>query len=107
MAVGIYVNFYSDGDHEFSAHIPVDFGWGGIVYLDGEVIKEDGTDIWEGGNSSKLDFTVAVGPGAHLLEILGGEGCCDGTTSWTLKNPDTGAMEQFNVANLDNFCNLG
>ncbi len=28
------------------AHIPVDFGWGGIVVMDGDVLVEETQDIW-------------------------------------------------------------
>ena len=36
---------------------PTDFGLGGISYLDGEIMVTETSDIWEGGSSTKLDFT--------------------------------------------------
>ncbi len=91
-----------DDDMTFDAHIPVDFGWGGIVVLDGKIIVEETGDIWQGGDSSLLDFVATLKKGRHLLEVIGGEGCCDGTTAWTFVDPHTGADTAFTKANLDN-----
>jgi hypothetical protein len=67
----------------YSFRTPTDFGLGGVTQLDGVIIKEDSSDIWEGGSSTKLDFTATLDRGNHVLELYGAEGCCDGTTSWS------------------------
>jgi hypothetical protein len=69
----------------YSFKTPVDFGLGGMVYLDGKKIKQDLSDIWQGGKSTKLDFTAKLTKGNHVLELFGSEKCCDGTTRWTFK----------------------
>jgi hypothetical protein len=50
--------------------------------VDGEVMAWDTEDIWDGGNSIVLNFEKTFTKGNHILELFGGEGCCDGTTSW-------------------------
>ena len=74
--------------------------------LDGEEkVVEDG-DIWQGGNSNKLNFRANLTAGNHILEIYGAEGCCDGETSWKFfLHGDTGdkfgfATEQFDRASI-------
>jgi hypothetical protein len=69
----------------YSFKTPVDFGLGGVVYLDGKMIKKDLSDIWQGGKSTKLDFSAKLSKGNHVLELFGSEKCCDGTTRWTFK----------------------
>jgi len=64
---------------------PTDFGRGGVVVLDGKVIIQEKSDIWQGGKSTKLDFTAKLSKGNHVLELFGSEKCCDGTTRWTFK----------------------
>jgi hypothetical protein len=65
--------------------VPVDFGRGGISMMDGKVIRSTKTSIWQGGKSKKLDFSITLNRGNHVLELYGSEGCCDGTTSWRFK----------------------
>ncbi len=47
----------NDGD-TYAFKTPTDFGRGGISVLDGEVMMKETSDIWEGGRSTKLDFTT-------------------------------------------------
>ncbi len=60
----------------------------------------DTEDIWDGGNSEKLNFEKTFTRGNHILELFGGEGCCDGTTSWYF-NVNDGEWEGFTTYNLD------
>lgn len=39
---------------------PTDFGRGGVVVLDGKVMIQEKSDIWQGGKSTKLDFTAKL-----------------------------------------------
>jgi hypothetical protein len=68
---------------KYSFKMPSDFGHGGIVYLDGKIMKEYSKDIWQGGKSTMLDFEAELASGMHVLEIWGAEGCCDGVTAWS------------------------
>jgi hypothetical protein len=68
---------------EYSFRLPTDFGLGGISMLDGAEMKRETSDIWEGGSSTKLDFTATLDRGNHYILVYGSEGCCDGTTSWS------------------------
>jgi len=67
----------------YSFKTPTDFGHGGVVFMDGKMVKQYKSDIWQGGKSTKLDLTVTLDKGMHYLEIYGAEGCCDGTTRWS------------------------
>ena len=64
--VGFYfaVNFpvFNDGD-TYAFRTPTDFGRGGVSILDGEEMVRETSDIWEGGNSAKLDFSATLNRG--------------------------------------------
>ena len=64
----------------------VDFGHGGAMFLDGNVIDLDTSDLWWNGSYGNTgDILAASGlnlaSGNHVLDIYGLEGCCDGTQS--------------------------
>jgi len=67
---------------KYSFKTPTDFGYGGLVMLDGKIMKQERNGIWQGGKSTKLDFTIELSSGMHVLEYYGSENCCDGVTSW-------------------------
>lgn len=69
---------------EFS--LPVDFGFGGFVRIDGEVVTRYENDMWEGDSLYGLDTAHQLTAGPHRLEVYGAEGCCDGKRSWKFKN---------------------
>jgi hypothetical protein len=69
----------------YSFKTPTDFGHGGLTMMDGKIMKQHKKNIWEGGKSTKLDFSVTLDEGMHYLEIYGAERCCDGTTRWSFK----------------------
>ena len=58
--------------------LPVDFGRGGVVILDGKTMIEENSDIWEDGQSDKLNLKPTLSKGTHVLELYGSEACCDG-----------------------------
>jgi hypothetical protein len=45
-------------------------------------MKQETKDIWQGGKSTKLDFSTELSSGMHVFEMYGAEGCCDGVTRW-------------------------
>ncbi len=63
------------------------------------------SDIWEGGRSTKLDFTTTLDRGNHLLELVGSEGCCDGTTRWSFQ-VNGGDWQDFTTENLNQEINV-
>ena len=89
----------TEGD-KYAFHLPTDFGNGGFSLVDGEIMAWDTEDIWDGGNSEKLNFEKTFTRGNHILELFGGEGCCDGTTSWAF-NVNNKGWEDFTTYNLD------
>ena len=62
----------------YSFRTPTDFGLGGFSLMDGQMMVQETSDIWEGGSSTKLDFSTTLNRGMHVLELFGAEGCCDG-----------------------------
>ncbi len=90
-----------DGD-SYAFKTPTDFGLGGIAKLDGEIVKQETSDIWEGGSSTKLDFTTTLSKENHQLELIGSEGCCDGTTRWSFQ-VNGGDWLDFTTENLNSF----
>ncbi|WP_348695790.1 CCXG family PEP-CTERM protein [Duganella fentianensis] len=71
----------SAGTYSFRAG--VDFGKGGAVFLDGQVVDFKTNDMWWGGSYSNASqyFQVSganLSAGNHTLTIYGLEGCCDG-----------------------------
>ncbi|MFC0168951.1 CCXG family PEP-CTERM protein [Pseudoduganella danionis] len=77
------INFGLTSAGTYSFRAGVDFGNGGAVFLDGQVVDIKKNDMWWGGsysNSSQY-FQVsgaALSAGNHTLTIYGLEGCCDG-----------------------------
>lgn len=61
----------------------VDFGNGGALILDGQVLDFNKNDMWWAGNYSDatqyLHGALNLGAGNHTLSIYGLEGCCDGS----------------------------
>jgi len=64
----------------------VDFGLGGVIFVDGQKVKSYAGDIWWNMNTNRanhLDFEYEFSQGRHQLEILGAEKCCDGPSQVT------------------------
>jgi hypothetical protein len=66
--------------------------------LDGKIMKQEIKNIWEGGKSKKLDYSVTLTEGMHVIEIFGAERCCDGTTKWSF------SVEVFDDMKNDDKC---
>ena len=68
--------------------LPVDFGRGGVVILDGRTKIAEKDDIWEDGQSDLLNLKATLSKGTHVLELYGAEECCDGETKWSFNVND-------------------
>jgi len=62
-----------------------DFGHGGAIYVDNQLVYErTNEDIWWGVNWNSGDvftYTEMLGAGTHEFTIYGTEGCCDGANA--------------------------
>jgi hypothetical protein len=91
------------GAYEFDFN--VDFGWGGLVLIDG---VEAGSgyysgDMWWSSDYNRaipLDMTVDLDMGMHSLIAYGAEGCCDGTSNLRFKKPGDVNWSFLTEANL-------
>jgi hypothetical protein len=90
-------------DSSWSFQTPTDFSNGGINMLDGTIINKYTEDTWtEGTPSTKLDFTVTLSKGNHVIEYYGSQACCDGTTAWKFQ-VNGGEWLDLTIDNLDNY----
>lgn len=69
-----------------------DFGLGGGLYVDGVALEEQwNDDLWWAGNwnaaNEILEGSISLGVGFHKLEVIGGEGCCDGGITVQYRRP--------------------
>jgi hypothetical protein len=87
---------------KYTFKTPTDFGHGGLVMLDGKIMKQERNDVWQGGRSTKLDFTIELSAGMHVIEHYGAEGCCDGVTKWTFA-VNGGKQMAWTVENFNKF----
>ena len=85
---------------DFQFHTPTDFNMGGVIKVDGKVVVEQVTQEWEEGKQTGFDFNITLDDGNHVLEYLGSQKCCDGTTHWTFKYNSSEWMD-FTTANLN------
>merc|ERR1711871_955427 len=78
------ITFVTERPQEMSFMFGVDFGYGGGVSLDNEMLRfEPNSNIWWGGSqrwrATHLQVMDKLIPaGKHTLYVTGGEGCCDG-----------------------------
>lgn len=84
----------------------VDAGFGGALYLDGNLLQSVHEDLWWGygwGNTSELLIADLPGlsAGAHVLEAFWAEGCCNGGQSARFSVNGGQTFQQLSVANLD------
>ncbi|MES2162296.1 MAG: CCXG family PEP-CTERM protein [Pseudomonadota bacterium] len=88
----------------YSFRAGVDFGRGGAVFLDGQAVALNTSDMWWGYdyNNTSGVFQVnnqALSAGNHTLTIYGLEGCCDGGQQVQYAAA-TGAFQSFSAATL-------
>ena len=46
IASSYIIHFYVEKDGKYFFHVPVDYGSGGMVLMDGEQVSHETTDIW-------------------------------------------------------------
>jgi hypothetical protein len=66
----------------FSLRGGPDFGLGGVLMLDGQVLDWRNTDMWWNGSyasaSQTLNGSATLAAGSHVVKLEGLENCCDG-----------------------------
>jgi len=59
-----------------------DFGWGGALFVDGNLLAFSNDDLWWDGDinnaAETLAGSISLTAGNHLIEAFGFEPCCDG-----------------------------
>jgi len=85
--LGYYFKITFSIDHPvtFNMRVPTDFGNGGVSAIDGVAQRVTTKNIY---NSNLLDFSIRLERGEHVLEVIGGEDCCDGALKWTFTLTD-------------------
>ncbi len=69
------VDFSVKEDSTYEFLLPIDFGRGGFTVVDGKVEAETRDDSF---GDDALNVILPLKRGAHVLEVLGAEDCCDG-----------------------------
>lgn len=76
------VSFGSSSAGAWNLRIGPDFGNGGAVFLDGNLMGFKTNNMWWAGSyastTQDFEFLTNLGSGNHLLQIYGLEDCCDG-----------------------------
>ena len=47
---------------------------------------------------------MLIPKGLHMLEVIGGENCCDGEREWGFNVGESDVKEEFTLKNLEMFC---
>ena len=81
---------------ELSFRFGVDFGYGGVVSIDNEVIK---TKFGEEVDLMSVE-DVTLQAGEHHMHVAGAEKCCDGAQTFSYKVGQYGLWQTLNSANL-------
>lgn len=96
------VDFGLSGDQagSFSLRVGPDFGKGGAVFLDGQLLGVRTTDMWWAGsyaNASQIfQFDdMALLTGLHHLDVFGLDACCDGSQQAQFRVAPTAAWTTF------------
>lgn len=94
----------------------VDFGLGGVIYMDGVEMNSYAGDIWwsmSENHANYLGFGTFLPKGRHVMKVYGAESCCDGPSRIKFcANCETYEnMELLTIANLekavDHFMEVG
>jgi len=66
----------------------VDWGRGGAIIVDGQMVESRNGDIWWAGNWDAAIETheLTFSAGRHIVQFVGFEGCCDGDEQFQFKN---------------------
>jgi len=82
----------------------VDFGLGGAIFVDGQMIHSYGGDTWwatKENHANHLGFTHNFTQGRHQLEIIGAEKCCDGPSRVKFCSNCNGRQQDMEVVSID------
>ena len=99
-----YFEVQSGEEGTWGVRYGADFGNGGGLYVNGTILEEDwGNDLWwasNWGNADVLQGTIDLTQGYHKLEVIGGEGCCDGGITVQFQKPG-GSFTTYSTANIN------
>ncbi len=99
-----YFEVGADESGNWSFRLGGDYGRGGGVYVDGQLIAEDwNNDLWWSNNwdsSDVLAGSINLSAGYHHIETIGFEGCCDGAGTFQYRKPNTTHYQTFNTNNI-------
>jgi hypothetical protein len=99
---GVDFNLSGAQAGDFSLRVGPDFGLGGAVFLDGQLLGVRTTDMWWSGSygsaSQIFEFdNLALLSGLHHLDIVGLEACCDGAQEAQFRLASGRAWTTFSV----------
>ena len=99
---GVDFNLTGGQAGDFSLRVGPDFGLGGAVFLDGQLLGVRTTDMWWAGSygsaSQFFEFdSLALLTGLHHLDIYGLEACCDGAQEAQFRLASNAAWTTFSV----------
>jgi len=116
VAFQVTVEFDNHIGSNWHFNFGVDFGLGGVIYMDGHLQRQYAGDIWWSMNeqhANELGFGTFVPQGRHNLTVYGAEGCCDGSSRIkfcanceTPENMEVLSVDNVNKA-VDHFMELG
>ena len=102
IAYGFFVDFDVSAlqGADFSLRLAPDFGRGGALFLDGNLLAVNTNDMWWGGsygNPSQVFQAIglALNAGHHQLAMYGLEACCDGWAEGQYRIGSSGAWLTF------------
>merc|ERR1719433_2349284 len=82
----------------------VDFGLGGVIFVDGKKVKSYAGDIWwrrRDNHANHLGFSHKFSQGRHQLELIGAERCCDGPSRVKFCRNCNGRREDMELVSID------
>lgn len=104
LAFAFVVDFHTSGGQgdDFGLRIGPDFGRGGALFLDGQLLAVRTSDMWWAGSFGQpAQIFQALGldldDGAHRLVAYGLEGCCDGAQQGEFRLGASGAWTVFST----------
>jgi murein DD-endopeptidase MepM/ murein hydrolase activator NlpD len=90
IASHVKVSFTVDTASDVAFRIGVDYGLGGALLIDGEVVDARWQDMWWNGDWGNTGAVLiadrSLRPGAHVVEAYGYENCCDGAMAMQFRN---------------------
>jgi len=100
----IAVEFPVCGEATYELRMGPDWARGGALFIDGEKVAGNTTDLWWGGNwgaTSEVLYgsPVVLSTGFHTFDSIGFEGCCDGYSSMQFRI-DGGAWQDVTTSAL-------